>query len=180
MHKLSSMTGQHVANQCKQVFSEYIWPETLIFWQWTLLYCECFYQCNESIPHHITRSPYYPQSNWLAEKYVQIVKSISYKAKDEGNNLFKCLMIYHNAPLNGSLQSPMQILQNRCTRSDIPKTNAARQQLVLQPEKLRALYKNEHLPSPDLDIGQDVMYQDVTSKQWHPATISSLCVQPRS
>ena len=30
VHKLSSMTGQHVANQCKQVFSEYIWPETLI------------------------------------------------------------------------------------------------------------------------------------------------------
>ena len=30
VHKLSSMTGQHVANQCKQVFSEYGWPETLI------------------------------------------------------------------------------------------------------------------------------------------------------
>ena len=28
--KLSSMTGQHVANHCKQVFSEYGWPETLI------------------------------------------------------------------------------------------------------------------------------------------------------
>ena len=28
--KLSSMTGQHVANQCKQVFSEYGWPETFI------------------------------------------------------------------------------------------------------------------------------------------------------
>ena len=28
--KLSSMTGQHIANQCKPVFSEYGWPETLI------------------------------------------------------------------------------------------------------------------------------------------------------
>ena len=33
--KLSSMTGQHVgnqhvANQCKLIFSEYGWPETLI------------------------------------------------------------------------------------------------------------------------------------------------------
>ena len=30
VHKLSSMTEQHVANYCKQVFSEYGWPETLI------------------------------------------------------------------------------------------------------------------------------------------------------
>ena len=43
--KLSSMTGQHIVNQCKQVFSEYGWPET-----WTLLYYRCFYQCNECIP----------------------------------------------------------------------------------------------------------------------------------
>ena len=30
MHKLSSMTGQHVANKCKLIFSEYGWQETLI------------------------------------------------------------------------------------------------------------------------------------------------------
>ena len=89
-------------------------------------------------------------------------------------------MIYHNTPLSASLQSLMQILQNRCTRSDLPMPDAARQQLGLQPEKLRALYKNEYLPSHDLHIGQDVMYQDVTSKQWYPATITSLCAQPRS
>ena len=28
--KLSSMTGQHVVNQCKLILSEYGWPETLI------------------------------------------------------------------------------------------------------------------------------------------------------
>ena len=59
-------------------------------------------------------------------------------------------------------------------------SNAARKQLGLQPEKLRTVYKNEHLPSHDLHIGQNVMYQDATSKQWYPATITSLCVQPRS
>ena len=59
-------------------------------------------------------------------------------------------------------------------------SNTARHQLGLQPEKLRTVYKNEHLPSHDLHIGQDVMYQDVASKQWYPATFTSLCVQPRS
>ena len=59
-------------------------------------------------------------------------------------------------------------------------SNAAGQQLGLQPEKLRTVYKNQHLPSHDLQIGQDVMYQDVRSKEWYPATITSLCAQPRS
>ena len=43
-------------------------------------------------------------------------------------------------------------------------SNAARQQLGLQPKKLRNVNKNEHLPSHDLYIGQDVVYQDATSK----------------
>ena len=43
-------------------------------------------------------------------------------------------------------------------------SDAARKQLGLQPEKLRTVYKNEHLPSHDLHIEQDVMYQDATSK----------------
>ena len=87
-------------------------------------------------------------------------------------------MIYCNTPLSGSLQSPMQILQSRSTRSHL--SNAARQQLGLQPEKLRNVSKNEHLPSHDQHIEQDIMYQDARSKWWYPATITSLCVQPRS
>ena len=62
------------------------------------------------IVNHITISPYYPQSNRLAEKYMQIVKNLFYKAKEEGKDLFKCLMVYHNTPLSNSLSSPMQIL----------------------------------------------------------------------
>ena len=116
----------------------------------------------------------------LAVKYVQIVKSLVYKAKEVGKDLFKCLMIYHNTALSGSLQSPMQILQSRCARSDLPMSNAAKHQLDLQPEKLRTVYKNEHLPSHDLHMGQDVMYQDVAGKWWYPATITSLCAQSRS
>ena len=89
-------------------------------------------------------------------------------------------MIYCNTPLSGSLQSPVQILQSRSARSDLPMSNAARYQLGLQSEQLRTVSKNEHLPSHDLHIGQEVMYQDAPSKQWCPATITSLCVQPRS
>ena len=115
VHKLSSMTEQHVANHCKQVFSEYGWPETLISDNGPCYTADAFTSVmNAYHVNHISRSPHYPQSNGFAEKYAHIVKSLFYKAKEEGKDLFKCLMIYHNTPLSGSLQSLMQILQNRC------------------------------------------------------------------
>ena len=118
------MTGQHVANHCKQVFSEYGWPETLISDNGPCYTVDAFTSVmNAYHVNHITSSPHCPQSNGLAEKYVQIVKSLFYKAKEEERDLFKCLMIYHNTPLSGSLQSLMQILQNRCTRSDLYMSN---------------------------------------------------------
>ena len=62
--------------------------------------------------NHITSSQHYPQSNGVAEKYVQVVKNLFHKAKMEGKDMFKCLMIYCNTPLSSNLQSPMQILQS--------------------------------------------------------------------
>ena len=60
--------------------------------------------------NHITSSPHYPQLNGLAEKYVQILKNLFHKAKEEGTDLYKILMIYRNTSLLHKLQSPVQIL----------------------------------------------------------------------
>ena len=85
MYKISSMTGQHVANHCKQVFSEYGWPETLMSDNGPCYTAGAFTSVmNAYHVNHITNSPHYPQSNGLAEKYVHIVKSLFYKAKEEG------------------------------------------------------------------------------------------------
>ena len=65
-------------------------------------------------------------------------------------------------------------------RSDLSMSNAARKQCGLHSEDLRNTSKHEHLPSYDFHIGQDVMFQDATSNQWYPATITSLCAEPRS
>ena len=72
VHKLSSMTWQHVAIQCKQIFSEFGWPETLISDNGPCYAAEAFTNMmKEYGVNHITSSPYYPQSNGLAEKFVQ-------------------------------------------------------------------------------------------------------------
>ena len=72
------------------------------------------------------------------------------------------------------------MLQSRAVRSQLPMTNVARQQLGLQAEKLRIKTKNDHLPSHDLCLGQNVMMQDPTSKRWSPVVITRLCKEPRS
>ena len=100
VHKLSLITGLHIANQCKEAFSEYGWPETLISDNGPCYTSQAFIsvmQCYNV--NHITSSLHYPQSNGLAEKYVQIVKSLFYKAKEKGKDFYKCLMIYCNTPL---------------------------------------------------------------------------------
>ena len=90
VHKLSSMTGQHVANQCKLILSEYGWLETLISDNGPFYTADAFTSVmNAYNDNHITSSPHNPQSNGLAEKYVQIVKNLFYKAKEEGNRSFQ-------------------------------------------------------------------------------------------
>ena len=102
MCKLSSMTGQHVATQCKLIFSEYGEPETLISNNGPCYTAEAFTSVMNSYHvNHITSSPHYPQCNGPAEKYVPIVKSLFYKAREEGKDLFKCLIIYCSTPHSG-------------------------------------------------------------------------------
>ena len=68
------MTKQHVATQCKLIFSEYGWPETLISDNGPCYTVEAFTSVTNAYHvNHITSSLHYPQSNGLAEKYVQIV-----------------------------------------------------------------------------------------------------------
>ena len=61
MHKLTSMTGQHIANQCKLIFSEYGWPETLVSDSGPYYTAEVFTnQMKEYNVNHITSSLHYP------------------------------------------------------------------------------------------------------------------------
>ena len=89
-------------------------------------------------------------------------------------------MIYHNTPLTGSLQSPMQILQSRNARSDLPMSKAARKELGVKPDVIRNSDNHAVLRINDLNVGHQVMYQDSASKHWYPAVIESLCPEPRS
>ena len=76
--------------------------------------------------------------------------------------------------------SHMHILQGRNARSDLPMSNAARKQLGIQAEVVRNNVIHAVLPTHDLNVGQQVMYQDSVSEGWYPAIIDSSCPKPRS
>ena len=181
MRKLTSMMAHHIANHIKQIFAEYGSPDTLISDNGPCYASKAFkglmaeYHIN-----HIMSSPHYPQSNGLAKKYVQVVKNLFHKAKEEGQDLYKCLMTYRNTPLSSTLQSLIQILSNRATRSTLPLSNAAKHKMGLYSKHFRMNKKNQHLPTHDLCLDQAVMYQDATTKKWYPAKITKLCDEPRS
>ena len=181
VHKFMSLTGQHIGNYIKLIFSEYGWPETLVSdngpWYTLEIFANLMVQYNVN---HITSSPHYPKSNGLAEKYVQIVKNLFHKAKEEDKNLYRCLMIYCNIPISNTLQSPMQILTSRSAISSLPMSNTAKQQKCLNCEDLRTQCKNEHLPTHVFHIGQNVMHLNPVNRRWYPTTITSLCQEPQS
>ena len=85
IHKLTSMTGQDSASHFKLICSEYGWPETLVSDNGPCYTSEVFTNLmKEYNVNHITSCHHYLQSNGLAEKYVQLVKNLFYKAKKEG------------------------------------------------------------------------------------------------
>ena len=102
---LKSMSAQHVTEHFRLIFSEYGWPDTLVSDNGPCYVAETFtYLMKEYAVNHITSSPHYPQSNELAEKFIQIVKNLFYKVKDEGTDIYKCLMIYCNTPIEKHFQ----------------------------------------------------------------------------
>ena len=157
VQKLKSMSAQHIMEHFKSIFSEYGWPDTVVSDNGPCYAAEMFTNLmKEYAVNHITSSPHYPQSNGLTEKYVQIVQNLFYKAKEEGANIDKYLMIYHNTPLASTSKSPMQMLQQRSARSQLPMSNVARRRLGIVAEQEQQPHKNQHLPSHDFHIGQDV------------------------
>ena len=82
------MSAQHIAEHFKSIFSEYGWPDTLVSDNGPCYTAETFANLmKEYAVNHINSSPHYSQSNGLAEKFVQIVKNLFYKATDEGTDI---------------------------------------------------------------------------------------------
>ena len=172
------MTGKAIANHMQAIFAEYRWPNTLVTDNGPCYTSKEFQMLMQSMyVNHITSSPHYPQSNGLAEKFVGIIRNLFHKAKEEGQSPYTALMVYRNTPLNGTLQSPMQIFQGRQAHTDLPLLHAAKVKMGFNhaprstAEIIHVKDKSLSTPTHDIPIGQNVMYREPIDKRWYPTTV---------
>ena len=114
----------------------------------------------------------------------KLLKNLLYKAREEGRDPNEAMMLYRNAPLQSG-RTPMQLLQGRQARSNLPMSYAAKLKAGLAKnrlpaENIRVTLKGATKPSHDLHVGQHVMYQTLPDKRWYPAKISARMPQSRS
>ena len=137
IRKLSFMTRKAIAHHMQSIISKYRWPNTLVTDNGPCYTSKEFQILMQSMSvNHLTSSPHYLQSNGLTEKFVGIIKNLFHKAK-EGQSPYTALMVYRNTSLNGTLQSPRQILQGRQVHTNLPLSHAGKAQIGIN-----------HVPQP--------------------------------
>lgn len=136
----------------------------------------------------ITTSPFYSQSNGLAEKAVDIAKNMLKKSKESGNDIDLMLLEYRNTPIVNIGFSPSQILMSRVSRTKIftmrnllfPKIiNGVKEKLIEINQKVKAHYdKTCKVKKVSFKEGDDVVYR--YGKEWKSGRIVRKYHTPKS
>ena len=186
--KLNSTTSTSVINAMKSVFSRHGIPRTVISDngpQYDSVEMKQFastYGFN-----HVTSSPYYPQSNGLAERMVKTIKSLI----AETSAISLALLSYRATPLPWCRLSPAELLMGRRLRTDVPQVSnllipdwphlqgfEEKDRKYKQQQKEQ--YDNRHRVRPltplpnDTDVWVNVQGRDV------PGRVNSSYSTPRS
>ncbi|KAL1398057.1 hypothetical protein pipiens_009259 [Culex pipiens pipiens] len=138
---------------------------------------------------HITSSPYYPQSNGLSERGVQIAKNILKKCYDDGSSVQLALLNYRNIPRNSKLLSPNQRLMSRITNSPLPivtqklrpvVTEDVKQNLELERLKQKDYYDRAAHHRQQLKVNDRVQLQNPLTHTWESGRVIAEAETPRS
>ena len=99
---------------------------------------------------HITSSPYYAQSNGLAENAVKQAKQLLKKCRKDGSDVQLGLLNLRNTPRDG-MDSPAQRLLSRRTRTTLPTSTKllkpkplSKSRVSTQLKKVRQQQKQYH------------------------------------
>ena len=115
--KLKTTTARSIIEGLKSMFSRHGIPEKIISDNGPQYPSHEFAEFASSYKfHHITSSPYYPQSNGQAEHAVQTVKRLLKSSDDP----YTALLTYRTTPLPWCNLSPAQLLMGRSLRTTSP------------------------------------------------------------
>ena len=167
----------------KKIFSLFGYPNTIISDNGPQFIGHAFQEfIKKSGITHITSSPHYPKSHGFIERMVQTVKNMMKKSP----NLDSALLTYRTTPIGAQQPSPGQLLFGRKLQDNLPvyikvtDTENNHETKDISNSTVKSRYDQQAKDLEELNIGQNIFYQDVTKKTWSPAIITGIGPEPRS
>ncbi|KAF0745995.1 Integrase catalytic domain-containing protein, partial [Aphis craccivora] len=171
VEEMKGKTTSNVIEKLKKVFSRFGIPKIIVADNNPFNSIEFLKFCKQWDIKLSTCSPYFHQSNGLAEKSVDIVKGI-------------------NTPVAGLSFSPAQLLQSRRLRSLINNFNEdCLKPIVVNPSmqiiknkerQINSYNKNAGKKEKEFHPGKKVYIQKIFNKKWFPGIIVNKTEFPRS
>ena len=189
--KLDNLSSENTITYMKSQFSRYGIPDKIYSDNGPQFASESFKKFAKDYGFlHTTSSPMYPQSNGLAERGVQTVKSLLKKAKDP----YMSIMIYRDTIINPIGLSPAQMFLGRRLKTTLPVTSPLLKPNqhtcnadVVQSRKeysqmKQKSYFDKHCGKEQkyLEPGDKVLMRREQSTKWEPAIVVSKHSSPRS
>ena len=138
---MSSTTSIRVITVLKSWFSRHGIPSTVISDNGPPFNSEDFKAFSSEWDfHHITSSPYHPESNGRAENAVKTCKSLLTKARADKRDPLLALLEWRNTSSKGMNASPVQLLYGRRARTRLPVTKSLLVPQVISdvPQKIKS------------------------------------------
>ena len=121
VRKLKDFSSQEIINLTKQIFGKQGIPERLISDNGLHYSSTLFKQFSKEWGfEHYTSSPRYPQSNGLAERCVQAIKSAMQEATSSNRDLDMVFLCLRSTPIDHVNPSPGERLYNRKLVGNLP------------------------------------------------------------
>ena len=128
---------------------------------------------------HTTSSPYYPQSNGLAEAYVKVVKNMMKKAQKCRVRFNDMLYQYRTSPVAGKSESPIELLEQWRPRTNMPYLGKGDERIKPMPYSTAPKPGSHNYPE-----GASVMHRSPPTPgyytSWYPAKIKTLLKEPKA
>ena len=180
LHKLSSTTSRVLIQEIKAIFTELGVPSVIVSDrgpQYTATEFQDFTK-HWQIEHRLS-SPRNPQSNGMAECFVQTMKASLIKTIEEGEDVDLALLTYKTTPLNHRLPSPAELLNSRKYKTLLPtrivptRLQETYRQIMDEGKQVQAQQCNRGARVlPRLKQSQKVVVQlDPGKNVWNPAQI---------
>ena len=180
--QLRKIDQRAVTTALEEIFTERGYPDELVSDNGPCYRGEQFHEfLRRKGIKHTTSSPYYPQSNGLAEAYVKVIKNMMKKAQKCKVRFNDMLYQYRTSPVAGKKESPIELLEQRRPRTNMP--YLGKEAPKTKPKPIPRVPKvNTH----SYPIGTKVVYRagpDPNSTYhctWYPAKVTSLLEEPKS